>query len=301
MEFFEGLFRRFKKQERVQPKPEQRQVAAKDAVSLWSYSYFREYLRSLASHAFAEEGREKFLLPINQYPEQIELSRDWHTLFNHMRRETALDQKEKWAMIGLKIDDPAIYLQKTAITGLSDAVPFHIIEKTMMHALKTSDIAERLGSIHTHPRDKTDKSWIMPPTPTNIGCGHFSLTDMFNHLASNNSKMYVFFRPVYAVVEGNENLVILISQTTDYKAQSYLPRTRDQFVEEWYTKNGWKYDREKTDEGNGEYATPMTQRKETPIKDINIQIARLYDLAIYRGHTNGPLIRVFPPSISTLP
>ena len=47
MEFFEGFFRRFKKQERVQPKPE-RQIVAKEAVNFWSYSYFREYLLGIS-------------------------------------------------------------------------------------------------------------------------------------------------------------------------------------------------------------------------------------------------------------
>lgn len=232
----------------------------------WDYSYFRHYLLALA------RGHE-FTLPLSQFPQRIELSKDWHELFEKMRKESAKDGLERWAPIGYKEDKSALYLPAHSVKGEEHQVPRETTSEHIKRMKEQFHIPNLLGDIHTHPRPT--KRFLGFESPSNSPA-RFSATDYFNMVGNNGLDMMV-------VIEGQEELMALKSKGT-VPTPSILKR--ESFERHWITKVGVKTLTEPVAN------TPLTSQQAW---EINLMIAQRHNLVLYKNSTKkSGFDKIFP-------
>lgn len=138
-------------------------------------------------------------------------------------------------------------------------------------------------------------SWHIPSAVTSEGKGAFSLADLYGLLYDlTKQRPSDPKRSVTFVAEGNENLAAFATRRTLELVRDNLPATYEEFAKKWYEKYGWSFEGLKpASQGGGELAKPV--RADAPkVWQINKGIAHHYQLALYRGFKDRPLLRDYP-------
>jgi len=101
------------------------------------------------------KGKE-YLLPLNDFPEEIDLDLEWHKILNLMRDKTGKDQIERVALVPFNLTHRAIYLPTERIA----AIPWQW-ERNAPVAQAAIDIQKAsarqkgaegfVGVLHSHP------------------------------------------------------------------------------------------------------------------------------------------------------
>lgn len=216
----------------------------------WDYETFKEYLLSQA------RGRD-FLLPIEEFPEHIELSDDWHGVLNAMRAKTKKDKIERVALTGHNLQQRALYLPTERVVEVPwqwerDApVSRQAIEVQRAFA-KTQGADGFVGILHSHPPKD------IPVLERIIKNGRLSAGDL--HIALTG-----FYGSMIGVADG--------------KINSFAFKTRSSVV---------------PSEGQ-DYFYDLWEGKPQP-KKVDELISQKYNLALYKGGVNSVLKRVYPKS-----
>src|SRR5579872_4280181 len=145
MDFLEGLVGRFGKSKKNIPQPPPPPITPerKSTSRVWTYDHFKEYLLAL--------GRGKqFLLPIDQYPDIIELSNDWHEALEANRRLTTQSGKEHYLTIGFKEVTRSLHLPIKPYSGTEGMVSSEVKTESQSHA-SSAGIDQIIGDVHSHP------------------------------------------------------------------------------------------------------------------------------------------------------
>lgn len=243
----------------------------------WDYNAFREYVIALT------KGRD-FLLPIEEYPSRIDLSTPWHEVFNQIRPNSY----EGWVLFGYQAGQRRLILPKVAEKGLNHSVPHQIMLAGLERARAKAGISDLVGDAHSHPKSRGQ---VNNPPPTEDA--KFSLGDLYGFLYDltqqrpsdpNRSMMFV--------VEGNMTIAAFATRRSLELVRNNLSGGYEDFAKHWYGKYGWTF-KGRESEGGGELAEPA--RPDAPrIWQINKAVAFHYQLALYRGVKNEPLIRDYP-------
>lgn len=238
----------------------------KNQTDGWDYERFRNYLLGLT------RGRN-FLLPIDQYPNKIELSTGWHDLFNQMRRESARDHLERYALIGFKDDRRALYLPTLSVRGHHNQVTGEVITNEISRARTKAGITGLVGDIHSHPRIIFDS-----------GSASFSPTDLYSVLLPR------VHRFVIGVVE--PHMVIFAFNTRETADLGVDPAflNHESFTKFWIEKYGF------VNNGDITKIESVSPRNLYSLWDINLGIAERHKLVFYRGVIDDDLIRAYPPT-----
>jgi hypothetical protein len=250
----------------------------------WDYETYREYLLALS------RGRE-FLLPIEEYPQRIELSQPWHEAFNGIRA----NPKEGWFLVGYEEGQRRLVLPRIAENGLSHSVPARAMMAGLEKARVKAGITDMVGDVHSHPRPLTDVRWHIPTGVTSDGAGAFSLGDLYGLLYYLNEQRPADpKRSLMFVAEGNENIAAFATRGSLKMVKNDFSGSYENFASQWYGRYGWRFvERGPEAVGGGEYAVPI--RSDAPkIWQINKGVAHHYQLALYRGFTDRPLLREYP-------
>lgn len=286
MENAEGIFGSIKKWLRFKgstPKPAP-DILQPPVSPGWSHEMFREYLLALS------RGRE-FLLPVEEYPSRIELSPPWHEAFNQIRPNSY----EGWILIGFQEGQRRLILPRVAEKGLSHLVPAEVMAVGLEKARTKAGITDLVGDVHSHPRDFRHASWHIPSGVTSEGEGTFSLADLYGLLyALGQQRPSDTRRSIMFVVEGNENIVAFASRRSLELVRSNFSGSYESFAKEWYEKYGWTF--KEMGQASGEMAKPA-RPDASKVWAINKAIAHSYQLALYRGFKDGPLLRDHPARI----
>ncbi len=250
----------------------------------WDYEMFREYLLALS------RGKE-FLLPIEEYPSKIELSRPWHEVFNQIRQVPT----EGWALVGFQAGQRRLILPRIAEKGISHSVPYEVMSAGIDKAKTRGGITDLVGDIHSHPKDFRDPSWHIPSIETSEGLGSFSLSDLYGLLYSlGQQRPSDTRRSLMLVTEGNENIAAFATRRSLEVVRNTDLGSYEKFAAKWYEKYGWRFKGIRTDsQGGGELAEQV--RADAPkLWQINKGIAYHYQLALYRGFKDKPLLKDYP-------
>lgn len=156
--------------------------------SRWNYEQFKEYLMALA------EGQQ-FLLPLNQYPSEFELSKDWHNVLNTMRNGTNRDRVERVALVGFNRIRRMLYLSDGTAHGWEKDAP---VGELALFLLKVKaglqDIQGFVGILHSHPPRDLRLLGL-----TLLREGGLSQGDLYNALVSS-------YGPFIGVADGGRNV-----------------------------------------------------------------------------------------------
>lgn len=237
---------------------------------VWTYEHFREYLSAL--------GRNKyFLLPINKYPDLIELSQKWHVSLEDLRKKTAARTKEHYSVIGLDTILRSLNLPTTPSIGKKGCIPSEAISQAKAAAYGNG-LYPIVGDIHTHPEHSARHALV------------FSIGDLYGMVAPNSMEY------VKAVVGGDENLFVF--RTRDSFTVQYDPSIRqmdqESFSKFWYEQNGYKYSG--VDPVKGELAKPSVKGAPS-IWELNLKVAKRYNLVFYAGTPNSDLVKIHPGGV----
>src|SRR3989344_519830 len=111
----------------------------------WNYSLFKDYLLALS------RGKD-FILPLEQYPREIELSQEWHKILNSMRDRTAKTRVEHVALIATSKRMRSILLPSTPASGWSS---HHVHPLATQIQITRARLDPRIdgyiGLFHSHP------------------------------------------------------------------------------------------------------------------------------------------------------
>jgi hypothetical protein len=254
----------------------------------WNYDNYREYVLALT------RGRD-YLLPIDEYPSRIDLSEPWHKLFNDMRPI----QHETWALIGYEEGQRRLVLPTVAEKGLSHSVPERVMFAGLEKARVKAGVTNLVGDIHLHPRDFRNASWDIPSVATSSGSAAFSLGDIYGFLHN-----LTYQRPadrnrlIMGVVEGNENIFAFATRKSLELVRNHFTGGYGDFAKHWYEKYGWEFQgSDPESQGGGEAARPV--KTDAPkLWQVNKAVAYHYQIALYRGFKDKPLLRDYPARIN---
>jgi len=178
----------------------------------WNYDQFKAYLL-LLSH------KPEATLLYNQYPRTIQLSKNWHELFNQTRNESK-DKYERYAIIGYGPDFQTLYLSSKAAKGTPRDIPNETAKNERDKAIGNN--IEFVGDIHSH--------WIIRKNPLQI----FSIGDLHHFLVS------VSREKIICLVAPDSNLLAFPSKETDSIPRPiYVPQ--ELFIKIWKKQslNSW--------------------------------------------------------------
>lgn len=264
----ESVIGRFWKKEKPLPTIS-KTLEGKFTPRVWTYEHFKEYLIAL--------GRNKnFLLPINKYPDLIELSQKWHVSLEDLRKKTAVRAKEHYSVIGLDTILRSLNLPITPFIGKEGCIPSEVISQARAAAYGKG--LSPTGDIHTHPGHSTHHALV------------FSIGDLYGMVAPDSTEC------VEGVVGGNENLFVF--RTRDSFTVQYDPSIRqmdqESFSKFWYEQNGYKYSG--VDPVKGELAKPSVKGAPS-IWELNLKVAKRYNLVFYSGTQNSDLVKISPGGV----
>lgn len=239
----------------------------------WNYEIFREYVLAIS------KSRD-YLLPIEDYPHSFDLSNQWHETLNQIRPKPF----ESWALIGYQEGQRRLVIPTVAVKGLSGSVLYEAVVAAINRAKLKAGITDFVGDIHSHPREFLDQEKAA-----------FSLGDLYGLL--NSLKMQRPSDPKRSfimVAEGNENIATFVTRGTLERVRNSFSVSYEEFAAQWYKKFRWNF--KETTPDNGEYAEPL-EANPPKIWVINKAVAHHYQLALYRGFKNKPLLRDYPARI----
>lgn len=96
------------------------------------------------------------------------------------------------------------------------------------------------------------------------------------------------------VVEGNENIAVFVTRRSLELVRNNFSDPYEKFAKYWYKRYGWSFKgREPKSNGGGELAIPAKANAPATWQ-INKGVAYHYQLSLYRGFKNGPLLREHP-------
>ncbi len=223
---------------------------------IWTSEVLKEYLLSQS------KGQE-FLLPLEEFPEEIELSHDWHEVLNTMRQGTNHDGIERVALVGFNSSHRAIYLPNFKMAagvldkssgvitdyGEGQAVNPTLIELQRIFASKKG-IEGFSGLLHSHPPDSS----LFSPIFDLFGEHRLSAGDLYIALKG-------YYGNLMGVADGPINSFAFKTK------ESIIPRDdHETFYRLW--------------------------EQEPRIRNLDQVIAQKYKLALYRGNKNQSLKRV---------
>jgi hypothetical protein len=247
---------------------------------VWKYTHFREYLLALARD-------ESFLETIDNYPNRLELSADWHKLLNKMRRESE-DLVERYSVVGVDKDGRRLVLQAIPAVGEPRQVSPTTQEAQKEKAKRQAGVDVFLGDIHSHAEKL---SWEY-----GLSRGEYNHTAAFSAgdcycMVGKNTQL------VLGLVQGNENLFAF--RTRESKAEDKLDYLRFKvnkglsFNKYWYGKSGIIFRKdnkiEKRSVGDGELRIYGSD-----LRKVNFDIASKHKLILYKGRPGEDLVRIFP-------
>ncbi|MBI2405563.1 hypothetical protein HYV21_00715 [Candidatus Microgenomates bacterium] len=212
----------------------------------WDYETFKEYLLS------QPRGKE-FLLPLNEFPEEIELSEYWHKAFNAMREKTVKDQIERVAVVGYNLAQRVILLPTEKVVEIpwqwERNAPVAQAAVDLQKVFAIAHGAEGfLGYLHSHP------SYDINILNFRLRTGRLSAGDLYNALRGYDG-------PMIGVAAGGINSLAFKTR------ESIVPRDgHEKFYDLW--------------EG------------EPQPRNLDVVIAQKYRLALYKGDSNQVLKRI---------
>lgn len=230
----------------------------------WSYEQLKHYLISL------HRGHEAYA-NMDQFPDYITLSQDWHHVFNSVRVLTARDQHERYGSIGTDKIGNSLLLQQKPDFGTPNFVPSHIVSYSRLKARLDGGADNVTGDYHSHPHHH--------------GIPGFSAGDFYCLINS-----YLAFM---ILIDKDENLVLF--KTKQSKGLEIYPTKPDQdeFEKYWMHKHGYSL---RGTIRTGRYRIQRQNYHDKPShsRQINVDIAAEHNLALYVGKTNQPLKRIYP-------
>lgn len=264
MDILESVVGRFRKKE-DHPKPISATLEDRFTPQVWTYKHFREYLLAL--------GRDRnFLLSIDQYPDLIELSGDWHKTLEDLRIRThqTFFGKEHYSVIGFTEIARKLSLPQVPSVGTSGTVPSEVV-KTARSSAYRAGIDKILGDIHSHPHE----DHLL-----------FSLGDLYGMVYPGSTEF------VRAIVGTNENLFVFKARESTDTGLDDKVLTQEGFCKYWYENNGYRFLGKNK---NGENATRLNKNAPT-LWGLNLKIAQRHNLVFYSGDATSDLVKVFPSS-----
>ena len=214
----------------------------------WDYATFREYLLSQA------RGKD-FLLPIAEFPTEIDLNANWHGVLSAMREKTNKDQIERVGLVGYNLAQRSLYLpsEKVAKVPWQWERNTHVARQAIeiQRSFARSKGAEGLvGILHSHPPMDTKMLGFQ------IRNGRLSAGDLYIGLRG-------YYGPMVGVADGGINSLAFKTR------QSIVPRDDfEKFVDLW-------------------------ERDPQP-KKLDELLAQKYNVALYKGGVNDVLRRIYP-------
>lgn len=262
MDFLEGIVGRFRKNKIRDPLPITDTLEKRSTARVWTYGHFKEYMLAL--------GRGKqFLLPIDQYPDIIELSNNWHESLEANRRLTTISGKEHYLTIGFKEVARSLHLPTKPYAGTEGMVPSDVIKESQSHA-RQAGIDQIIGDVHSHPHQEHL---------------HFSIGDLYGIVVSGSEEF------IKGILGKDENLFVFKARESTTTGLDHIVLNQDGFSKLWYEQNGYKYLGK--DPVKGEMATPI--KPDAPsVWHLNLKIAKRHNLVLYSGDAKGDLVKVFP-------
>jgi len=206
----------------------------------------------------------KFLLPLSQYPKEIELEGQWHRRLNKMRGDSR-DGDERGELFGSVDGNVFFYLP---LKGNNHEV---FIEEAIDELRQNGkfDVSKIIGLIHSHPNNLRERI---------LRGGKKQALSLFD--------LYLLIREggivrVMALAEKDKNLFMLCSAETKTDEKNY-----NQFFDFWWDEMLGR---------NGDDLTNKKKRKTLPsFFDFNIAISAYYKLVLYVGKPNGALKKIAP-------
>lgn len=257
-----------------------RMVGKDYGVERWTYNnHLREYLLLVARKGrMAFESGEKF-------PKRMELSEDWHTMLDEVRRATR-DGKERWALVGVKQERTALFLPTIPAVGYDNYVPSEVMEKEGNRARENFGIVDLVGDVHSHPTDFGEKALQRLPAFNSLGLkAQFSAGDYYGICVPGRARAFM------GVVEGDYNLFAFSTRQTQNLPVDPAMINQESFEKYWYEKFGFKYLG-----GVQKYgafrAVPVAGGADSVA--MNAAIAKRHGLVLYQGAKGKDLTKVFP-------
>lgn len=238
-------------------------IERKSTDRVWTYEHFREYLLALG------RGNE-FLLPINQYPDIINLSEEWHSTIEDARKKTAETGYEHFFNVGTKHEARTVHLPTNPRVGNQGSIPSDVQSGLLSDYVRIG-VNSIPGDIHSHP--SSDHA-------------EFSLGDLYRLLYPNSKNLFI------GVVEGNENLFAFRTKGSRNTGLDSTVLNQGTFAKYWYEQNGWEFKGYNPKTG-AEMARP-NNRDVTSVWQLNLKVARRHNLVLYSGDAKTELVKVFP-------
>jgi hypothetical protein len=243
----------------------------------WDYDgKFKEYLLNVA-----QEGKGA-LESINNYPERIGLNDTWHKILGKMRSETR-DGLERWTTIGVHKDIKSIVIPTNIQVGRRNDIP--VLQESDLDKLSKEysrlEVRRLLGDIHSHPdqfvKENTLTRFLLSGRIISEYRG-FSPTDLKGIIQLSKSASPLI---IFGLVENEDNFFAFLTKDSEtIPSDSPLLKNKE-FSYHWFRKYA---------PGIGEDFLP----KKSTLWEINIGIAKHYNLAIYRGKVDQDLVRGYP-------
>lgn len=290
MDILEGVLGRFKGKSEVKAPSELGKVPS----DIWSYEIFRQYLLALGRRYVDRRTsipltqgpisyrNPEFILRTDQYPKEIELSLDWHSILDKIRKDSG-DGVERLSVVGTKDNERSLLVQALAAQGLPDYVPAEVIIAQLQKAIEQYHLTTITGDIHSHPRKLLERIWskVMPINNR----GMFSAADLYRIVTPNASM------PMIEVVEGNDNVFAFRTKDTINTGLGSELFSQEAFEKYWYERNGFRY-LGPVEKFGANRAIPISPRASG--WNVNLGIAERHKLVIYRGYSGKNLVREFP-------
>lgn len=244
-------------------------------VERWDYkNHLEPYLIRIS-----EEGSNG-LEPISRFPKQIELSSEWHEVQDQMRRETE-DSYERWTPIGFRRETRDIFVPKTLLRGTKRSVPPESFHEGIVDDTAKLGITHLIGDIHSHPgwgKNYLDRFFRTGRIITEYK--GFSPTDMFRTV---NSKAVKFL--VFGLVDSGANYYSFLTKETEpIPLDSKLAKSIE-FQYYWFYEHTL---------ARFHKNIPIPYPKSFSLWDVNLAIAKEYNISLYRGKPGEDLIRHYP-------
>lgn len=258
--------------------PTKERITTPDQV-IWRYSFFREYVLAAARD-------NRFIPASKQFPQQIELSCDWHTLFSEMRQNTRAHGNELYVIVAS--NGAGLFLGTKPGIGRSDCVPDQLIMGEVAKTNKLVGQDTAIGDIHSHPH-----SWFRDWKETDgVGKQTYeqglpSITDVQQLVASENH----FFKLFGMVVSPYWNACFFRTKLTEDISGSAL-RQEDTlaFEKYWYQEYGaFGYTHENTLDSRELFGGSSVREWK-----VYKGIGKKHNLVFYKGKPGENLIRIFP-------
>jgi len=228
---------------------------------------------------------------LNNFPDMIRLPKSWTRLLKEMVDDTKKDNHERYCSIATDNNNGRILLPLEYVKGAPTCVSGDVISDHK-NTLKGLGADKIIGSIHTHPNKSGYRSLLK--RFDRLYTGDFSAADLYIS-AKKDGEL------VAGVIDLSKEITFVFRTrgTKQEENFNYLPKGyRDQvsFEDYWYRSKNIEVDYEKR---TATYLNNHNCSRDEFIDlrwDVNYEIAKKHNLAIYRGKLDTNLVRFYPPS-----